>query len=49
MRALKELYLKPYNAYMLRDDSLLFECNTIHPYIKYLFNGKGRRGARNSG
>lgn len=38
MRALKELYLKPYNAYMLRDDSLLFECNTIHPYIKYLFN-----------
>ena len=38
MRILKELYLKPYNAYMLRDDSLLFECNTIHPYIKYLFN-----------
>ena len=38
MRLLKELYLKPYNAYMLRDDSLLFECNTIHPYIKYLFN-----------
>lgn len=40
MEILKEIYLKSFTAYMLRDDGKIFECPIMHPYIKYLINDK---------